>query len=121
VRIFKNKWFDRFACKEGIGDDELKAVVNDLEAGLVKPNLGGDVYKKRIARPGAGKSGGYRVIVFFKNEFRAFFPYGFAKADKDNIADDELALFKKDAATSLGLTEDQLEARLKNGTLIEII
>jgi hypothetical protein len=29
VRIFKNTWFARFAAKEGIADDELKAIVND--------------------------------------------------------------------------------------------
>ncbi|MDR1902122.1 MAG: type II toxin-antitoxin system RelE/ParE family toxin [Treponema sp.] len=28
---------------------------------------GGGVYKQRVARPGAGKSGGYRVIVYFRN------------------------------------------------------
>jgi hypothetical protein len=121
VRIFKNKWFSRFAKKAGITSGELKDIVSDLEKGLWDADLGGGVYKKRVARPGEGKSGGYRTIVFFKSEFRTFFPYGFAKSDRDNIADDELACFKKDATTSLGLTEEQLEARLKNETLIEII
>jgi hypothetical protein len=90
VRIFKNTWFSRFAKKEGITDDDLKSVVSDLEKGLWDADLGGAVYKKRIARSGEGKSGGYRTIVFFKSGFRAFFPYGFAKSDKENIADDEL-------------------------------
>jgi hypothetical protein len=40
----------------------------------------------RIARQGADKSSGYRVIVFF-NEYRAFFVYGFVKSDKDNITE----------------------------------
>jgi hypothetical protein len=84
-------------------------------------DLGGGVYKKRVARPGEGKSGSYRTIVFFKSKFRTFFPYGFAKSDRGNIANDELARFKKDAATSFALTDEQLKARLKNETLIEII
>jgi hypothetical protein len=58
VRIFKNAWFLRFARKEGIGDDELRDIVDELEAGQVDADLGGDVYKQRLARPGEGKSGG---------------------------------------------------------------
>jgi len=72
VRIFKNTWLTRFASKEGIQDSELREIVNNVfgtgqarqQVGVV--DLGGGVFKIRIARPGEGKSGGYRVIVFFK-------------------------------------------------------
>jgi hypothetical protein len=119
--VFKNKWFSRFAKKEDITDANLMELVSDLEKGIACANLGGNVYKKRIARSGEGKAGGYRTIVYYKSGFRSFFVYGYAKSNRDNIADDELVRFNKDAATSLGLTEEQLKARLKNGTLIEII
>jgi hypothetical protein len=66
VRLFKNTWFSRFAKKEGITDEELRETVNQLEAGQADADLGGGVYKVRLARPGEGKSGGYRVIVFLK-------------------------------------------------------
>jgi hypothetical protein len=39
VRIFKNTWFTRFARKEGITDDELSDIVNQLEAGSGMPTL----------------------------------------------------------------------------------
>ena len=68
MRVFKNTWFTRFAKKEGITDSELREAVNQLEAGQADADLGGGVYKVRIARPGKGKSGGYRVIVFFRSE-----------------------------------------------------
>jgi hypothetical protein len=58
MRIFKNLWFTRFAVKEGITDEELKGMVNQLEAGQADADLGSGVYKVRIARPGAGKSKG---------------------------------------------------------------
>ena len=58
MRIFKNTWFTRFASKDGITDDELKEAVDQLEAGQGDADLGGGVYKIRIARPGEGKSGG---------------------------------------------------------------
>jgi hypothetical protein len=62
-------WFTRFAKREGISDDALKAIVHEMERGLCEDDLGGGVYKKRVARAGAGKSGGYRVILFFGGWF----------------------------------------------------
>jgi hypothetical protein len=73
VRIFKNTWFTRFAEKEGITNGELRELVNQLETGQAEADLGSGVYKVRLARPSEGKSGGYRVIVFFRSEKRAFF------------------------------------------------
>jgi hypothetical protein len=45
-------------------------------------NLGGGVYKQRIARKGQGKSGGFRTIIFFEAHKAAFFILGFAKTYK---------------------------------------
>ena len=79
-----------------------------------------DVFKVRVARQGEGKSGGHRVIVYFRNEYRTFFSYGFSKNDRGNISRKELKRFKEDAKKRLSLTDEQIEARLLNGTLIEI-
>jgi hypothetical protein len=38
VRIFKNTWFARFARKEAIGNDELREIVSQLEAGQFMDN-----------------------------------------------------------------------------------
>jgi hypothetical protein len=121
VRVFKDAWFARFAAKEGIGDDELKSAVDEMERGLCGDTLGGEIYKKRIARAGAGKSGGYRVIVFFKSGERTFFVYGFAKSDRDNIRDVELRKFKDSAKDLFELTDAQMYRHLKNGVFIEIL
>jgi len=99
----------------------LRETVNQLEAEQADADLGGGVYKVRIARPGEGKSGGYRVIVFFKSGERTFFVYGFAKSDRANIDKGELQIFKEDAKEQLALTNEQIEAWLRNGTLIEIL
>jgi hypothetical protein len=120
-RVFKYTRFSRFASKEGITDHELLKVVDQLEAELADTNLGGDVYKVRVARQGEGKSGGHRVIVYFRNEYRTFFSYGFSKNDKGNISKKELKAFKEDAKIRLSFTDEQIEAHLRNGTLIEII
>jgi len=42
VRLFKNNWFNRFAKKEGITDDELREAANRLEAGQADADLGGN-------------------------------------------------------------------------------
>jgi hypothetical protein len=121
VRVFKNLWFSRFAEKEGISDTELKEAVKRLASGRADADLGGGVYKQRLARSSSGKSGGYRVIVFFKSEDRAFFVYGFAKSDRGNISKKELVNFRKNAKTDFELTDEQIDARLKRNTLQEII
>ena len=119
-RVFKYARFSRFASKEDITDHELLEVVDQLEADQADANLGGDVYKVRIARQGEGKSGGHRVIVYFRNEFRTFFSYGFSKNDRGNISRKELKRFKEDAKMQFSFTEEQIEARLRNGIYIEI-
>jgi len=121
VRIFKNPWFSRFASKAGIQDSELRDIVhNVLETGQTAVDLGGGVYKVRIARPGEGKSGGYRVIVFFKIGERTFFHYGFAKAAQDNISKGELKIMKKQAKKHFAQSDEQIHEQLTNGTLLEI-
>jgi len=120
VRVFKNKRFSRFADKEGITDGELLELVDRLEAGQAEADLGGNVYKLRTARQGEGRSGGFRVIVFYRSEERTFFVHGFAKSDMSNISQRELSVFRIDAKKDLALTDEQIQVRLKNRTLIEI-
>jgi hypothetical protein len=121
VRVFKYPRFSRFAGKEGITDNELLEMVDQIEAKQADANLGGDVYKVRIARQGEGKSGGHRIIVYFRNEFRTFFSYGFSKSDRSNISEKDLKRFKEDAKLQFSFTEEQIRVALKNGNLIEII
>ena len=120
MRIFKNTRFTRFAGKEGISDHDLKEAVNQLEAGQADANLGGNVYKVRVARSGEGKSGGYRVIVLFRIGDKIFYVYDFAKSKRANIREKELKAYKEAAKEYLSLTVEQLEKRIKQGQLIEL-
>jgi hypothetical protein len=58
--------------------------------------------------------------VYFRNEYRTFFTYGFSKSDKDNISQKELKMFKLDAKKRLSFTDEKIMARLRDGSLIEI-
>ena len=120
MRIFKSKWFARFARKNRIADDALRAAVAEIEAGSFNADLGGYVYKQRVAREGQGKSGGYRTIVLFKQGARAFFMYGFAKNERDNIADSDEKNYKIVAKKLMGHSEAELEAAVSAGDFIEI-
>jgi hypothetical protein len=115
MKVFINREFSRFATKEDISDEDLE------KARKKGPyyDLGGGVYKIRIARMKSGKSSGYRVILF-KNPERIFFVYGFAKSDKENISKKELSLLKETATTDLSLSDAQINERLQEKTLREI-
>jgi hypothetical protein len=121
VRIFKNKAFTRFARKSGIDDHSLCKAVRDAEQGLLDADLGGGVIKQRVARSGGGKSGGFRTLILFRIGTLAFFVHGYAKNERDNIDDDELAALRKLAAVMLNYDDAALCSAQKNKTLIEVI
>ncbi len=35
MRVFKNKWFQKWAAKEGLGDKALQTAVEEMEDGLI--------------------------------------------------------------------------------------
>jgi hypothetical protein len=120
MRIFKTKPFSRDSAKAGITDTDLTTAATEVSRGEYEADLGGGVFKKRVARAGAGKSGGYRVILFFRKDERLFFDYVFAKSSRGDIEDIELRWFKKTSKEYLEYTEDELEGRIKDGWFKEI-
>ena len=71
VRVFKTKWFARFARRERIADRSLTEAIERAERGLVDA----DLIKQRIARAGQGRSGGYRTLIAYHAGGRAVFLY----------------------------------------------
>lgn len=120
MRVFKTIWFTHFARKEEIADADLLNIAKEYDAGNYGINLGGSVFKHRVARKGGGKSGGFRVIIFFRKGERLFFVYGFAKSKKENLDEHELATFKKSAKSLLNMPENILENESLKNRFIEI-
>jgi len=85
VASYKNKVFQRFARKNDISDAALNAAARAVLAGKADVDLGGGVYKQRVARDGAGQSGGFRTLLLYKIGGHAYFAYGFAKNSKRAI------------------------------------
>ena len=120
MHSFKTKAFARFADRERLEDAALCEAVRRARRGLIDADLGGGVIKQRIARKGGGKSGGFRAIVLFRRNELAFFVYGFAKSNWENLRRNELEAFRMLADEMLGLTGAGLAAALENGTIIEV-
>ncbi|CAK7262404.1 MULTISPECIES: type II toxin-antitoxin system RelE/ParE family toxin [unclassified Shinella] len=120
MRVFKGSRFQKFARKENISDAMLCEAVERAERGLIDADLGAGLIKQRVARPGAGKSGGFRTLIFFRTQTRAVFAFGFAKSDIANLEDDEEAAFKKAAKLVLSFTDAQMHAEVIAGRLIEV-
>ena len=72
--------------KNGLTNAALLQAVDEMAQGLVDADLGGYVFKKRVALPGRGKRGSARTIVATRLNDRWFFLFGFNKNEKSNLA-----------------------------------
>lgn len=121
MSVFLTKSFARFARKAGLANDALIEAASAVAAGQADADLGGGVFKQRVARSGGGKSGGYRTIILFKAGGYSFFAHGFAKNEKGNISAKELKALKQLAALYLGYSADEIGAAVSGGALIEVM
>ena len=120
MRIFKNKWFIKFAKKERISDSQLCKLIKEIEKGLIDVDYGGGVIKQRLGRANQGKSGGYRCIILYRYKDLAFLVYGFPKNERDNISQEEEQIFKDLSQQMLGFSCDDIERLLQSGALVEV-
>ena len=120
MQIYKTKDFNKWADKEGLTDTVLYAAVVEIEQGLVDANLGGQVYKKRVALGGRGKSGGVRTLLAYKAGDKAFFLYGFSKNVRANISEEEKKALKLLAKQLMAYSDKALVKAVKAGALVEV-
>ncbi|HCK84093.1 MAG TPA: addiction module toxin RelE [Hyphomonadaceae bacterium] len=121
MSVYQTKEFARFARKNGLSAGALLHAAADIASGRFDADLGGGVFKRRVARQGSGKSGGFRTILLFRTGRHSFFVYGFAKSERANISAKELKALKKLADEMLGYTASQILAACKAGELIEVV
>ena len=120
MSVYKTKEFSKFARKADLGSAELLEAAKAVASGQWDADLGGGVFKQRIAREGGGKSGGFRTIILFKVGGHSFFVHGFAKNEKANITPKELKALKKLTATFLGLDTKALKKASAAGEIAEV-
>jgi len=119
-RVFKTRYFSRWFRKIGLSDVSLCHAVEKMEQGLIDANLGGGVVKKRLALPGRGKRGGARTLVATNKGDRWFFLFGFEKNERANITAEELEGLRVITRQLLGMTSEQLDEAVRDGSLQEI-
>lgn len=121
MRVFVTKVFARFVRSERIDDARLCEAVARAEAGSIDANLGSSIIKQRVARQGGGRSRGYRTVIAYQTSRRSVFLYGFAKNERDNINDRELADLKKLANHYLSYNNAHIATALASAELREVI
>jgi hypothetical protein len=82
MRVFKTKGLARFARREGLSDLALRDAILRAARGLVDAELGDGLIKQRVARAGQGRSGGYQMMIAYRQANRAVQLFGFAKSDQ---------------------------------------
>src|SRR5215472_11438557 len=110
----------RFQRRERIADTALVEAILAAKRGLVDADLGGTLIKQRIARPGQGKSGGFRTLIAYRRSERAVFLFGFAKNERANIDDDELKEWRHIGQLYLALDERKIKAGSAAQELMEV-
>jgi len=119
-RVFKTRHFSRWMRKTELTDSALCAAVSEIAVGLVEADLGGGIFKKRVALPGRGKSCGSRTLVATNKGSRWFFVFGFEKNERANIAPKELEALQRLAADLLSLGSGELDEHVASEALKEI-
>jgi hypothetical protein len=118
--VYKTRWFDRWANKQGLDDLALCIAVREMSAGLYDADLGGGLIKKRVPRAGGGKRGGFRTLIATNKNDRWIFVYGFPKNDRSNIDQDEEKALKKLASSLLAFDSAAIEQAKQNHELMEV-
>ena len=119
-RVFKTRYFNRWMEKTELTDALLLNAIEEMERGLIDADLGGGVFKKRVALPNRGKSGSVRTVIATNKNERWFFMLGFEKNQQENIGVKEFRFLKDFAADLLTISEPRLLNALKSKDLLEI-
>ena len=121
VRVFKTREFTRFARREKIADAMLCEAVARAERGIVDADLTGGLIKQRVARPGQGRSGGFRTLIVFRAKARSVFVHGFAKSERANIGKKELEFWRTVATAFLAMNDELVAEAIAADELTEVI
>jgi hypothetical protein len=112
--------------KERLPDALLCKAAREVLAGRLgagEADLGGGLWKKRLARPGGGKSGGYRAIVAYRRPGgdRVLFAFLFAKNAASTLTPAGHEALAKAATAFIGTSDAQLGVLLEAGNVREVM
>lgn len=120
MRILATRYFARWTKHDKVSNKKIQGAIDELQNGLHDGNLGGDIYKKRIAINNRGKRDGGRTIIAFKAGNNIFCLQGYPKSKKENITDEELTSFRKIAKDYFSRDETEIDVLIEIDELIEV-
>lgn len=112
-RTFKTEWFTKAAAKANITDSELCKAIEQVRLGQCD-DLGGGVFKKRLNK------NMHRSLVLAKGGKYWIYAFLFAKKDRENIDQKELAGFRDLADLYANKTDADIDKELNGKKLEEI-
>jgi len=112
-RVFKTAWFSKAARKALIHDEELCKAIRQVMLGQAD-DLGGGVFKKRLDKNRS------RSIILAKGGRYWVYEFLFAKKDRANITQGDLAKLRKIAKAYEALTEQEVNELIHEGSWMEI-
>lgn len=118
--IYKTKEFCSLTKKDRLSDMDLIEVCDEIQRGLVDADLGGALYKKRVATQSKGKSGGYRTIIGAVIGEKYFFLYAFAKNKRANITKKEQMALRELAQVFISFSQVELDNLIASKELIKV-
>ena len=125
MRVFVVPQVSRLMRKERLPDAILCCAARDVVAGVFgagEADLGGGLFKKRLARPGSGKRGGYRVIIAYRppTTERVLLAYAFAKNAAATLTQQGQEALTKAAAAFVAADDQHISALLASDDVREI-
>lgn len=126
MRVFALPQVTRLLRKERLPDAALCAAAREVLAGRLgagEADLGGGLWKKRLARPGGGKRGGLRAIVAHRRPLneRVLFAFCFAKNAASTLTPAGHEVLARAAGAFVDTTDQQLGALLAAGDVREVV
>ncbi len=120
MRNFITAALSKAATKHTISDQKFVAAAERIRAGNASADLGGGLFKERIAREGQGRSGGFRTVLCFREGGDMLFFAIFAKKRKGNLTKKELEAARKFAAEFRKQTEKEIQRQIADSTIREL-
>jgi hypothetical protein len=120
MQNLKTKWFNKWAKKQKLSDEKLLISIDDMKNNLSSTNLGGGLFKVRVASQGSGKSSAFRTIIVYRKDDRAVIVYGFMKKEQENLSADELKNFKTLSKDILSFSADDLDIAIEKNVFVKI-
>ncbi len=120
MAVYVVRWFRRWMDQYGLAESDLCRAVQEMAKGLIDARLGGGLVKKRVARNGQGKRGGFRTIVATRQSGHWFFVYGFTKSDQANMDRQTEQDCREVARHFLSLDTKARECHVDSGQLFEM-